>query len=701
MKMATLVAEHPFSVSDLTSFPQYGTVDDFAAMAVLASLSLFYFLYIRDKPDPNLYRLFERPQEKLGICKAAETTRDVALKLEQVGADMVIFWGSQSGTCERLANRLSKEIRQRFGKRALAADLFDYEPSTIANISETKLAIFLVSTYGEGEPSDNSTEFLNWFESNPTSKLSNLMYAALGLGNSNYKYYNAVVDLLADKLSGLDAHEMLGTGRADDAKGETEEHYLSWKTSLFDMLKAQLGYEEHDPVYEPSIEVVEGLASTAGFAGAPWTPNENKKMSRNMSPNYPLAVRETRELFTDASSRKCLHMEIDLNVDSYASLKYKTGDHLGVWAANPAEEVDSLLSILGLTSRRSTAVSIEQQDTECRPKVPTPTTIEALLTHYLEICAPISRETMSSLVQFAPNTSAKDALSRLSSDKAAYSQLLGSRYINVGRLLEILAPGEGSWKDLPLSFIIEALPAMRPRYYSISSSSVVQPKSIAITAVVADQALSEDTIPGLCTNYLLGRKVRQGSFSRRRSSVQVREKFQMAPKLFAHVRKSTFKLPTLSTQPIVMVGAGTGVAPFRAFLQERARLARMGREIGRTILLFGCRNESQDYIYREELQALQEEIGDACTIITAFSRPDNGAKAYVQDCVTEHAAEVCEMLVNGGANFYICGSAAMARDVSQVVSRELSSRQGWNDDELRVFSERRRKQRSWQQDVWG
>ncbi|PPJ52257.1 hypothetical protein CBER1_10581 [Cercospora berteroae] len=197
-------------------------------------------------------------------------------------------------------------------------------------------------------------------------------------------------------------------------------------------------------------------------------------------------------------------------------------------------------------------------------------------------------------------------------------------------------------------------------------------------------------IPGLCTNYLLGV---QKSFLSNNNANETR--------IFAHVRKSNFKLPALQSHPIVMVGAGTGIAPFRAFIQERARLAKMGREIGRTILFFGCRNEAEDFLYRDELREWENTPELNLSVVTAFSRPSDGKKIYVQDRVREHADEVSELVVDREANFYICGFVTMARGVSNVFGEELRARKGWNEDELRGFMEKQKRVQRWQQDVWG
>ena len=174
---------------------------------------------------------------------------------------------------------------------------------------------FTVSTYGEGEPSDNLSEFWHWLEGVSDSPLSQLRYAAFGLGNSNYKFYNAVVDHVSTRLSALGAQAILHTGKADDAKGETEEHYLDWKTNIFNMFRSRLGFEEHEPVYEPSIQTLEdaSIAPTELYSGEPWAKANNRTTTRTVSPNHALPVKIARELFTEAGDRNCIRMELDLS----------------------------------------------------------------------------------------------------------------------------------------------------------------------------------------------------------------------------------------------------------------------------------------------------------------------------------------------------------------------------------------------------
>ncbi|THY67301.1 cytochrome P450 reductase 1 [Aureobasidium pullulans] len=707
--MATTFPSNPAFNNVFSHLSKNAGLEDIAAMALVGAASAAYMFKgtLWDKPDPYLYKWFERPQELMGGRAGAQQTRNIAEKLEETGADMIIFWGSQSGTAQRMANRLAKECHQRFGVKALSVDASDYEASTIAQIPRAKLAIFMASTYGEGEPPDSYHELWSWLHATSDKSLAEMKYMAFGLGNSNYKHYNEVIKVVVGRLDALGAQPLLPTGMADDAQGETEEHYLEWKEQVFKTFSTQLGYTERDPTYEPSLKVFEdeSLEPIDLNHGVPAEKSSDRKTNHGMSAVYSLPVKGARELFQVSEHRNCIHMEIDFS--EHPEMKYKTGDHLGVWPINPDVEVNRLLRVLGLTSRREVPITILSLEEDVKVKVPTPTTLDALLSHYLETCAPVSRETVASLVQFAPAQSAKDLLTRLSS-KDAYADFLHSNYVNLGRLLERAAGDEGAWKDVPLSFIVEILPVMQPRYYSISSSSVVQPRSAAITAVVSDTVFpgTNERIPGLSTNYMLALKESLEDKTKPHPHgltypLEGPQETLAGGRLHAHVRKSTFKLPALASHPVIMVAAGTGIAPFRAFLQERARMQSIGREVGSMMLFFGCRNEAQDYLYASELADLKAQFGDLFTLVTAFSRPDAGEKKYVQSRVVEHADDVCRLLTDGNANFYICGSASMARDVSNELGRELCKRQSWSEDQLKEFADKQKRFKRWQQDVWG
>lgn len=574
------------------------------------------------------------------------------------------------------------------------------------------MSVFIIATYGEGDPSDNTAGLWDWITKSSDVSLPNLRYVAFGLGNRNYKYFNRVIDVVTDGLDRAQAKSLLPVYRADDSTGGTQEDFMEWKESLFTLFRNEFGYEEKEMAYEPTVAVVEDDSMTVIdlHCGEP-VPQRDLFKTTSSSAIRALPVLAAEELLT-SPDRNCLHMEVDFS--SFPDVKYKTGDHLAVWPLNPDPEVARLLRVLGLDERNDIPITINLLDPSAKLNVPTPTTRHTLFRHYLEICAPVSRDTILSFVQFAPTPSAKLFLSTLGKNKSAYAELLSGTHLNIGRLLQMAVQDSSTWNDLPLSLLIESLPRLHPRYYSISSSSIVQARQAAITAAVTSKTLPqnpEEPLLGVTTNYLLAleRSFNLGSGAQPRPhkltyALDGPNEALKDGKIYAHVRRSKFKLPVLSSNPIVMVAAGTGIAPFRGFLQERARLMTMGRQIGQMILFFGCRRADEDFLYNQELQELAEAFDGALKIITAFSRQQrtaNGGKMYVQDRVKEHCDEVCDFLIERDAIFYICGSADMAREVAQRVGTGLKRTRGWDDGRLRMWQEKAERANRWQEDVWG
>jgi cytochrome P450 / NADPH-cytochrome P450 reductase len=192
------------------------------------------------------------------------------------------------------------------------------------------------------------------------------------------------------------------------------------------------------------------------------------------------------------------------------------------------------------------------------------------------------------------------------------------------------------------------LPPLRPRYYSISSSPLRDVSRCSITvAVVEGPARSgRGTFQGVCSSYLLGQP--EGGHVH----------------AFVKDTRSAFRLPDDPTTPIIMIGPGTGLAPFRGFLQERAALRAAGRTVGPGLLFFGCRHPRQDFIYEDELRGFAEQ--GVARLFACFSRLDSEPKIYVQDQVLRERAEVWKLL-QAGAVVYVCGDASrMAPDVRRA-----------------------------------
>jgi NADPH-ferrihemoprotein reductase len=557
--------------------------------------------------------------------------------------------------------------------------------------------MFLLSTYGEGDPSDNTAGLWDWIKhvGGGSVSLTDLQYVAFGLGNSNYKYYNRVLDVVADGLDAAGAQALIARQRADDARGGTEEDYQSWKDDVFAMLRG-MGYEQKSITYQPSVEVE--IADVPLKISDTITSATHQPSTTN-SAIAPLVVKSARELFT-SGDRNCVHMELDLGDSDFG---YKTGDHIGIWPCNPEEEIDRLIHALGLEDSRDKTLTITSRQGGAKLKIPSPTTLENAFRHHLEICAPVSRKTLFDIAQFAPTPEAKATLLELGQNRDRYERYVADTHVTAARLLQACSPNR-AWSALPLSFVIENLLALQPRYYSISSSSVISPRRIAITALVVNKTLSGQSagvIHGLTSNYLLSTSKLTSNDTVPPPTYRSVEQFDSlkGTKILAHVRKTKFKLPITSSTPLVLISAGTGFAPFRAFLQERVKLHALGKTVGRILLFFGCRNH-EDFIYREEIEQIQAQLGDKLEIVTALSRNGSSEKIYVQERVGQHAANILELL-EAGANMYICGKASMAREVDATLEDAASKAKQLNAAEVKAWAEALKRRGKWRADVWG
>lgn len=552
-----------------------------------------------------------------GAAKAGKS-RNIIEKLEESDKNCVVFYGSQTGTAEDYASRISKEGHSRFGLKTMVADLEEYDFENLDTFPDDKLAVFVLATYGEGEPTDNAVEFYEFIGSEDVNfsegggaddkPLSNLKYVAFGLGNNTYEHYNSMVRNVDKYLTKLGGTRLGAAGEGDDGAGTMEEDFLAWKEPMWAAVAEKMGLEEREAAYEPVFEVTEKDELTPEddtvYLGEP---NKNHLEGKQKGPfnannPYIAPIVESSEIFT-AKDRNCLHMEISI---AGSNLSYTTGDHIAVWPNNSGKEVDRIFKVLGKEHKRHTVIAVKGLDPTAKVPFPSPTTYDAAIRFHIEIGAAVSRQLVSGLAQFAPNEDIKAEMTKLGSDKDYFKQKVTNRNLNLAQLLEIEGKGQ-TWTKIPFSFIIEGLVKIQPRYYSISSSSLVQKDKISITAVVESVAKTDapHVLKGVTTNYLLALKQKQhGDPSPDPHGLNYaitgpRNKYD-GIHVPVHVRHSNFKLPSDPSKPIIMVGPGTGVAPFRGFVQERAAQAKAGQNVGKTVLFFGCRKRSEDFLYEKE-----------------------------------------------------------------------------------------------------
>lgn len=640
------------------------------------------------------------------ISNVGGKSRNIVETLKKNNKNCIILYGSQTGTAEDYSNKLSKDLSSRFGLKILVGDLSDFDYENLNEVPDDVLVFFVLATYGEGEPTDDAVEFFDYLE-NEADDLSNLKYSIFGLGNTTYEFYNEMAKKCETKLTEFNAESFSPMGLGDDGVGTLDEDFLKWKDDVIENLRNNLNFEEHEMKFEPSFELTEDLTLTFDdenvSLGEPDKSylDSSKDLTKgpfNHSHPYLAPITLTKEVF-NSKERFCVHAEFDL---SNTNLRYTTGDHLAVWPSNSDYNIDNFIKCFGLEGKLDYIFHLKALDSTVSIPFPSPTTYGAVLRHYLEISGPISRQFFSSIASFAPTEEIKAYAMKLGNDKNLFAKEIHHYKYNIADALLKISGGK-VWDKVPFVFIIESISHLQPRYYSISSSSLLEKTSIHITAVVEAESLENRLITGVTTNLLKFIEIEQNNKTEKPIVTYdlsgPRDKYSKF-KLPVHVRRSTFKLPSNPKTPVICIGPGTGVAPFRGFVRERVAIKESSNvELGKTLLFYGCRNSQEDFLYKDEWPQYSKKLGDSFELFTAFSR-ETKEKVYVQDKIMENSKKIAQ-LIKDGAFIYVCGDASrMARDVQKSIATIIANDRDIPLERASDIVRSLKTQNRYQEDVW-
>ena len=374
---------------------------------------------------------------------------------------------------------------------------------------------------------------------------------------------------------------------------------------------------------------------------------------------FPARITENRLLCKPGSAKETRHFVVDLRG---SGLHYKAGDSLGIFPSNRPAEVDEILQRLGVTGDELVSPAVL--------KLSTPATLRTVLTDRLALSKP-TRKIVETLAAKATNVDEKTKLAGLLTPE---SKDMLTSFLEQREFADLLAEFPSA-RLTPDEFVAH-LRKLMPRLYSVASSSEVYPSDVHLTVAIVRYETNHRERVGVCSTFLADR-------------AQV----GITP-VPVFVSDSHFGPPEDPARDCIMVGPGTGIAPFRAFMQERVATGATGRNW----LFFGDQKRGTDYLYEEEWQDYLAKK-QLTKLDTAFSR-DQLLKIYVQDRMRENAAELWKWLENG-AHFYVCGDAKrMAKDVDTALHDIIADKGGMSIEQATDYVKRMKKEKRYQRDVY-
>ncbi|GAB2912192.1 assimilatory sulfite reductase (NADPH) flavoprotein subunit [Rheinheimera gaetbuli] len=547
-------------------------------------------------------------------------------------ASLTILFGSQTGNARHVAEALAKQAKAK-GIVANVIDMAEYKTTQLKN---EQYLVIVTSTYGEGEPPENAIGLHNFLFSKKAPKLPGLKYAVLGLGDTSYEFFCKTAQDFDQRLAELGATSVLSRVDLDvDYQAQAD----SWSNELVSKLEPELNASA-----TPSAQVI--AWPRVDSPGADITSGSVSQYSKQQ----PFAA----ELYTNQkitgrdSTKDVRHIEISL-ADS--GLTYQPGDALGVYFLNDPALVRELLLLTAIA--RDTPVTLSDDKL----------TVEQALTEQLELT-----QSYPAFVEKYAAATNNAALTALAADKAALRA-----YINERQIIDIVRDYPGL---LSAQQLVDALRKQQPRLYSIASAQAEVEDEVHLTVgVVRYDAYGQPHLGG--ASGFLAERLAEGD----------------KVKVFVE-QNNNFRLPASDDTPVIMIGPGTGIAPFRAFLQQRDASGASGKNW----LFFGNPHFTQDFLYQLELQNYLKR-GLLTKLDVAFSR-DQAAKVYVQDKLRQHGSEVWQWLQDG-AHLYICGDAnRMAKDVQHALLDIVQQYGGKTAEQAQAYLDELRVAKRYQKDVY-
>ncbi|KAG1673661.1 hypothetical protein FOA52_013326 [Chlamydomonas sp. UWO 241] len=605
-------------------------------------------------------------------------------------ARVLVLYGTEYGFSKEIAQTLAGKLKATKAFWPAVVNMADHPEGY--DFSSEQAVLVACSTQGDGVPPYEAREFCDWLFAGGSGSLVHCAFSVLALGDRNYAHFCKCGTKIDEALG-----RWLGALRFVDRVDVNKEDYPvvhAWVDAVIAAL----------PSLSLKTYTALGIDVTAnGHANG--HANGTGPVRWGKSRPYPAKVVALEGLCTIASAdnKNTVRVEFDLRE---SGIVYAPGDALGVFATNPDSMVSELLAAAGgLDGKASVAVPSHHYSEEGGEAAPGASlTLSAALTKCYDLREPRPQQLFAALVAAGAGGAAAELASGDDAARTAYLEQLFAALVaaGAGGAAAELASGDDAARTaclegrhtadafrellpagakLSASELLACLRPLQPRLYSISSSPLEKDASVQATIAEVKYKAHGVGRVGICSTF-------------------VSERLVVGDTVHVYVTKNPdFRLPPSDATPIIMVGPGTGLAPFRAFIQQRLRSSKAsGASCGQMVLYFGCRRSDQDYLYGPQLEAWAAS-GDL-TLLTAFSRQSD-KKVYVQDRLAESADLVWSLINDKAAHFYVCGDAAsMAGSVEKQLLAIFGERLGGGADAAQAYLDTLSREERYQRDVW-
>lgn len=567
---------------------------------------------------------------------AANATVGTAPTEGQVDSDGVADKASQTltilyGSQTGNSKSVADTIKQRMDSLDVTTRVIDMADYKPKKLKDETHLLCIVSTHGEGDPPDTARDFHAFLDSKKAPQCEQLRYAVIGLGDTSYEFFCQTGKDIDARLAKLGAQSML---ERLDVDVDIEPEVEAWLPRFIDVIKADLTV--HSALEKARNHQTESIASE----------QEDMKTYTKENP-FSASVYRVQKITGRDSTKDIRHVEISLE-DS--GLTYQPGDSLGVWFYNDVAVVDEILGTLAIDP--SAPVTVRGQ--------------ESSVHHALRALCELTKPYPGFIKKYA-DAVANGELQAIATDNEQLKAYMQGRQV-----VDVVTAYPGNISPQQL---VECCRPLTPRLYSIASSQAEVEDEVHLTVAHVEYHTHGRQHRGGASGYLANELSEGDQVA---VFVEPNPAFKLAPE----------------DKDIIMIGPGTGIAPFRSFLQEREATEASGRNW----LFFGNPKFTQDFLYQTELQAYLKS-GLLTDISLAFSR-DQAEKIYVQHRLLQQAEAVYAWL-QSGAYIYVCGDAThMAKDVEHALLQIIQQQGAINEAAAKDYLTQLRREKRYQKDVY-